>query len=362
MADDLFLNVPLLRRRVPNLTVAARAVGLRPATVSDLCTGKIPVGRAEVRTLAALAALAGCALDELVLRGGTGGLIETGIKVLDLFAPLVRGGTAGFVARQNVGQMVLVIELLRRLRVQHGYFTAVWLPPEPLPAPDELLAEASATAATADELQALIADVRDERDVIIAADRQTVLSGELFSLRERLQEPGSRPVTLALFDSRGETPDVEGAPYGPLETVWRFDVDLAVRQLYPAVDPLGSTCVLVEGAQLEATHLSVAARARALLRRYRELRAVVTVHGLERFSPADQAKAHRGERLEAFLTQPFFVVEGFSGRPGVWVSLPETLDGVRRILDGAADQMEADQLRYGGPLPTRGGAGRPPSA
>src|SRR5215207_7641449 len=207
MSDDLLLNVPLLRRRVPNLTVAARSVGLRAATVSDLCTGKIPVGRAEVRTLVGLASLAGCSLDELILRGGVAGMIETGIKVIDLFGPLVRGGTAGFVARPGMGQVVVMAEVMRRLRDQRGFRTIVWLPRDPLPSPDELLPEATATGATLDEV----------RELVVAADREYVLSGELFQLRAQLREPGSRPVTYALFDTLGETPDVEGAPYGPLE-------------------------------------------------------------------------------------------------------------------------------------------------
>ena len=350
MADDLLLNVPLLRRRVPNLTAAARSVGLRAATVSDLCTGKIPVGRAEVRTLVALAALAGCALDDLVLRGGVAGMIETGIKVLDLFAPLVRGGTAGFVTRQGVGQLVLVAELMHRLRTQRGFVALLWLPGEPLPSPEEVLPQASATAATLEEVRALAAEARLEHDVLIAADRETVLSGELLQLRDHLQEPGSRPVTFALFDARGETPDIEGAPYGPLETLWRLDLDLAIRGLYPAVDPVGSASVLLEGAHLEAVHLALATRARALLRRYRELRTLVPVHGLEKFPPAEQAKFRRGERLEAFLTQPLYVAEAYTAKPGAWVPLPETLDGVRRVLDGAADELEVEALRYSGPL------------
>src|ERR687888_2512123 len=99
MDDLLRLNVPLLRRRVPNLSAAARSIGLRPATVSDLCTGKIPVGRAEVRTLVGLSTLAGCSLDDLVLRGTATGMLETGIKAVDLLAPLVRDGVAGLIAR-----------------------------------------------------------------------------------------------------------------------------------------------------------------------------------------------------------------------------------------------------------------------
>ena len=105
--ENIRLNVPLLRRRVPNLTSAAREVGLRPATVSNLCTGKIPVGRAEVRTIVALAELAQCSLDELILRGENVEMIETKIKTLDLFAPIVKGGTVGLVARPGMGQLVV---------------------------------------------------------------------------------------------------------------------------------------------------------------------------------------------------------------------------------------------------------------
>lgn len=122
MDEELQLNVPLLRRRVPNLTTAAREAGLRAATVSNLCTGKIPVGRAEVRTLVALASLAGCSLDELIIRGSGVRMIETGVKALDLLAPVVRGGTVGFVARPNMGQLVMLAELMLRMK-KRGFAT-----------------------------------------------------------------------------------------------------------------------------------------------------------------------------------------------------------------------------------------------
>src|SRR5579884_1702505 len=138
MNETLELNVPLLKRRVPNLTASAKSAGLRSATVSDLTTGKIPVGRAEVRTLVALAELAGCSLDELVLRGSRASLIETGIKVIDLFAPLPRGGTAGLLTLlQGLGQMVTLSELLRSLASRRGFAPVVWLPEEGGEALDE---------------------------------------------------------------------------------------------------------------------------------------------------------------------------------------------------------------------------------
>ena len=350
MQERLQLNVSLLRRRVPNLSAAARSIGLRPATVSDLCTGKIPIGRAEVRTLVGLSALAGCSLDDLVLRGVASGLLETGIKPVDLLAPLVRGGVAGLIARPGVGQLVLLAELCRTLKLQRGFATVLWLPDEDTPLPEELLAEPEASVRELDELYTLVAQLGAEQDVFVVAERRRAVSGELLELRARLQESGTRPVTFALYDAYGEAGDSETAPFGPLDTLWQLDLDLAARTLYPAINPLASTSTLLEAAQVEAVHLDLAQRARRLLRRYREWRAVVAVRGLDHLPDQEQMTYRRGERLEAYLTQPFFVAEPFTERPGVWLPLHETLADVRRILDGGADEMDPKRLGYIGRL------------
>jgi F-type H+-transporting ATPase subunit beta len=108
---------------------------------------------------------------------------------------------------------------------------------------------------------------------------------------------------------------------------------------------------LLEGAQLEAAHLGLAQRARRLLRRYREWRGLVSARGLERLPEDEQTTYRRGELLEAFMTQPFFVAEPHTQRPGAWVPLRETLSSVRRILEGATDELEAKALAYVGALP-----------
>src|SRR5919197_1655031 len=267
MDDRLRLNVVLLRRRVPNLSAAARSIGLRPATVSDLCTGKIPVGRAEVRTLVGLSALAGCSLDDLVLRGAATGMLETGIKPVDLLAPLVRGGVAGLIARPGVGQLVLLAELCRTLKDRRSFATVLWLSQDDLPIPEELLDEPGATVRDLDEAEKLIADLGLEQDVFVVAERRRAVSGELLKLRAALRERGIRPATFALYDALGEAADSEAAPFGPLDSLWQLDLDLAARTLYPALDPLASTSTLIEAGQLEAVHLGVAQRARRLLRR-----------------------------------------------------------------------------------------------
>jgi len=348
MDEELQLNVPLLRRRVPNLTTAAREAGLRAATVSNLCTGKIPVGRAEVRTLVALANLAGCSLDELIIRGSGVRMIETGIKALDLLAPAVRGGTIGFVARPNMGQLVLLAEFMLRMK-KRGFATIFWNPDSDVSGIDHVQAQSEFTHSTIDEIYSRIADLRDEKDVLLGVDRSKVLSGELLSLRERLKEAGARPITIALVDIKCEVADEEAA-YGPLDTLWRFDSDLISRNIYPAIDPIVSTSTVLEGAYLDAVHLATQQRARKLLRRYRELRALVTVQGFDKISELDSQLYKRGERLEAYLAQPFYVSEPYTQKTGEWLTLYETLEDVKRILDGETDGVDPSELFFRGRL------------
>ncbi|WP_274365283.1 hypothetical protein [Paenibacillus thermotolerans] len=349
MNEDLQLNVSLLRRRVPNLTAAARAAGLRAATVSNLCTGKIPVGRAEVRTLAILATLANCSLDELIIRGSGVKMIETGIKVLDLFAPVVRGGSVGLVARHGMGQLVMLAELFHRLK-KRGFASILWKPEDPdVKGMEDVLPQADSICDSLDEAYRQIVSHKQERDVILGADRSVVISGELMTLREKLREAGLRQPTVVLVDTRFEAPDEE-VPYGPLDTLLRFDVDLASRGLFPAVDPVASASTVLEGAQLEAAHLMIQQRARKMLRRYRELRFIVDKQGLEKLPETDIQTYHRGERLEAYLTQPFYTAEPYTKKTGEWLPLQETMDNVRRILDGGTDGIETNQLSYIGAL------------
>ncbi|CAM3295445.1 helix-turn-helix domain-containing protein [Paenibacillus lupini] len=353
MDEELQLNVPLLRRRVPNLTSAARAAGLRAATVSNLCTGKIPVGRAEVRTLVALATLAGCSLDELIIRGSGMRMIETGIKALDLMAPVVRGGTVGFVARPNMGQLVLLAEFMHRLN-KRGYATIFWDPGTDAPGINHVKEQSEFVLSTRDEVYKQIVNLREEKDILLGVDRSTVLSGELLILRDSLKEAGARPITVALVDMAYEAADGSATDaYGPLDTLLRFDTDLISRGIYPAIDPIVSTSTILEGSYLDAVHLTIQQRARKLLRRYRELRSLVSVHGIEKIADSDVQLYNRGERLESYLAQPFFVSEPYTQKPGEWLPLYDTLEDVKRILDGELDDTEASELFFKGRLEVR---------
>ena len=344
--EELHLNVSLLRARVPHLTAAAREAGLRPATVSNLCTGKIPIGRAKVQTLAKLASLAGCTMDELIIRGSHKGMIETGIKTLDLFAPVARGGTIGIVAGPHSGQMVMLAELMRRFRTQR-FATVFWKPAAASVGIDDVAGESEFTCLSFEEVWRTIAACARRAEVVLGADRSVVLSGELLRLNEKLEAEGIRTVTTILVDTGGTAIDEE-LPYGPLDTSLKFDADLAARGLYPAVDPVASVSVILEEAPPGSAHLTVQQRARKLLRRYRELRPLVAAGLADRLPGQDLKQVHRGERLEAYLSQPFFVAEPYTGKPGAWVPLQDALEDVKRILDGGADHMTVDELKFAG--------------
>jgi F-type H+-transporting ATPase subunit beta len=346
--ENLRLNVALLRRRVPNLTSAARSVGLRPATVSNLCTGKIPVGRSEVRTLVALASLAECSLDELIIRGEMVEMIETGIKTIDLFAPLAKGGTNGLVARPGMGQLVILAELFHRLK-KVGYSTILLKPEGEHPELKDVLDDVEVVSQSIEEVYEAIAQTSKNKDIVFAADRSHVVTGEIYRLQEKLQDVGIDSVTTFLVDLKGEVVD-EDLPYGPLETLWQFDADLAARYKYPAVNPIYSTSSVLEGAHLDQVHLTVQQRAKKLLRRYRELRSLVNTNGVDKLPSSEIQTYKRGERLEAYLTQPFYVAEAFTGKKGESVNLQDTLNDVRKILDGSTDSNDVEQLNYIGRL------------
>ncbi|MBO8155668.1 MAG: hypothetical protein H0Z32_04345 [Bacillaceae bacterium] len=346
--ENLRLNVSLLRRRVPNLTSAAKSIGLRPATVSNLCTGKVPIGRAEVRTLVALASLAQCSLDELILRGETVEMIESKIKVLDLFAPIAKGGTVGFVARPGMGQLVLLGELFYRLR-KEGYSVVLLQPEGSHPELDDIMNEVDIVVDSIDQAFEQTITLGKADDVILTADRSHVLTGEIYKLQEQLHDANIQTVTTFLLDLKGEVVD-EDLPYGPLETLLHFDADLAARHRFPAINPIYSTSSVLEGAHLDQNHLFIRQRAQKLLRRYRELRSLVNVKGLDGIPSSEIETYNRGERLEAYLTQPFYIAEPYTGTKGESVDLKDTLNDVRKILDGGKDSVDLEKLCYIGKL------------
>jgi len=344
--EDIRLNVALLRRKVPNLTTAAKSIGIRPATVSNLCTGKIDLGKAEIRTLVGLASLANCSLDELIIRGEKLNMIETKIKTLDFFAPLVKGGTTGIVARPGMGQVVIIAELMHRFK-ESDYTTVFLLPKKIHPELEGTTELADILTTTIEETFSTLVSLSG--DIIFITDKSYIVSGELFDLQEKLVAERAQNITTILLDLSGEVVDEE-MPYGPLETLWQLDADLAIRHQFPAVHPIYSTSSILEGTDLDQRHFNLRQRAQKLLRRYRELRSVVAVHGVDKIPSSEMETYARGERLEAYFTQPFFVAEAFTGQQGKVVPMVQTLEDIEQILEGKVDSLPVDELRYCGSI------------
>lgn len=341
--EEIRLNVSLLRKRVPNLTTAAKNAGMRPATVSNLCTGKIDLGKAEVKTLVGLAELANCKIDDLIIRGGKRKMIETKIKALDFFAPLVKGGTTGLVARPGMGQLVILAELLHRFK-ETDLKTVFLAPTGEHPELEGTIELANRITHGLEDTLETIRQFGDQ--AVLVTDKEHVDSGLLFELQEAL---GDQDSTTLLVDLSGKVSD-DDFPFGPLETVWQLDSDLAARHQYPALSPLYSASSMLDEMDVNERHFQLRQRARNLLRRYRELRSIVQAHGEERLPSAEVDTYRKGERLEAYFTQPFYVAEELTGQQGKAVALKQTLADVEAILEGRADQQEAAQLQFIGAL------------
>lgn len=352
MRDNLQLNVPLLRRRIPNITTAAKGAGLRAATVSNLCTGKTPLAKAEVGTLVTLANLAGCSIDELIIYKESTKMIETGIKTIDLFSPIVQGGIIGLVARPGSGQMSLAAELCYRMKV-NKYKTIFWKPNKDDWRLNCIIEQADRICNSAEEVYEAMAFFNNEAELFLMADREVVVNGELMKLQNDLNELQGLSVTTILVDILGNAIEEE-VPYGPMDTLLKFDINLSKGGIYPALDPVYSTSTMSEGAMLESVHLSAQQRARKVLRRYRELSVLVNLYGLEGFNEADEITYKRGKLLEAYLSQPQYVVEDVTRKQGEWVTLEDTIGDVIRLLNGSYDNIDSQKLLYIGTLNKNG--------
>jgi RNA polymerase sigma factor (sigma-70 family) len=297
-------------------------------------------------------------------------LYETGIKLLDLFAPLRRGDLVHWHGGPGLGRNVLLAELARRARLAPGTRTlwALW----------------HRYAWEEGELEATLGEmgIEDAVEVLRAGEgsgdeARRGLAPDAAAAAERLLAEGAEHVVVALFRRSGELSDADAAlprfarePGGPvttfllaplrearerpvpalaapLDAVIAFDAARAAAQLFPALDPLTSRSRgLAECGGAE--HLRVADEARAHLAELRRFDAALLGRPLEEAPTAARPRLARARRLEAFLSQPFLATEAFTGRAGVHVSLADTVAGAAAILAGALDAVPVGELLYRG--------------
>ncbi|MCX7597351.1 MAG: F0F1 ATP synthase subunit beta [Armatimonadetes bacterium] len=319
---------------------------------------------------------------------------ETGIKVVDLLCPFPRGGKIGLFGGAGVGKTVLIMELIHTVATKHqgvsvfggvgertregndlwlemkesGVLKSTCLVFGQMNEPPGARLRVGLTALTMAEY------FRDDehQDVLLFIDnifRFTQAGSEVSALLGRIPSAVGYQPTLAT--EMGELQErITSTRYGsitsvqaiyvpaddytdpaPATTFAHLDASIALSRelfeqgIYPAVDPLASSSRLLDPLIVSQDHYEVARGVQQILQRYKDLRDIIAILGVEELSDEDKLVVHRARRVQQFLTQPFFVAEVFTGLPGVYVPVEETVRGFREILDGKHDDLPEDAFR-----------------
>jgi F-type H+-transporting ATPase subunit beta len=301
---------------------------------------------------------------------GTESFLETGIKAIDLFAPLARGGENGFLTpHTGVGCLVVLGEVIHRMDAVYGGRTVcLGFDDEHFTGRDMqlLLQEVGVTdvatvcfAATDDGVEQRLETVREalrQIDKVRGGDREVLLVAQT---RIRLFAAGAAEIDTKLSQQAGltviywgeETVGAEPEPLTHLDAAVTFDVSRAKQQLYPAIDLIRSGSRLLADESGDEQHREIATRVRRVLTRYQDLRPMIEARGIDLLPTLeDRIIVERARRLDRFMTQPFHWTCPWTGMPGEHVPLGETLEGCRAILDGECDEMPEESFFFVGNL------------
>ena len=314
-------------------------------------------------------------------------LLETGIKVIDLIMPISKGGKIGLFGGAGVGKTVTLMELIRNIAVEHsgysvfagvgertregndfyhemkdgGVIDKVALVYGQMNEPPGNRLRVALTGLTMAEF------FRDEgRDVLMFIDNiyrytlagtevsallgrmpsavgyQPTLSTEIGELEERITSTHKGSITSfqAIYVPADDYTDPGVATtFGHLDATVALDRSLVEQGLYPAVNPLTSNSRILDPLVVGAEHYDTAAAVVRTLQRYKDLQDIIAILGIEELSDEDKAIVGRARRIQRFLTQPFFVAEQFTGTPGRYVSVAETVRGFKEIVEGRHDAL-----------------------
>ncbi|EPS74270.1 hypothetical protein M569_00480, partial [Genlisea aurea] len=322
-------------------------------------------------------------------------IFETGIKVVDLLAPYRRGGKIGLFGGAGVGKTVLIMELINNIAKAHGGVSVFGGVGERTREGNDLYMEMKESGVINEEniaeskvalvygqmneppgarmrvgLTALtmaeyFRDV-NEQDVLLFIDNifrfvqagsevsallgrmpsavgyQPTLSTEMGSLQERITSTkvGSITSIQAVYVPADDLTDPAPATtFAHLDATTVLSRGLAAKGIYPAVDPLDSTSTMLQPRIVGEEHYETAQRVKQTLQRYKELQDIIAILGLDELSEEDRLTVARARKIERFLSQPFFVAEVFTGSPGKYVGLVETIRGFQLILSGELDGL-----------------------
>jgi F-type H+-transporting ATPase subunit beta len=322
-------------------------------------------------------------------------VFETGIKVVDLLAPYKRGGKIGLFGGAGVGKTVLIMELINNIAKAHGGVSVFGGVGERTREGNDLYEEMKESKVIdADKLEsskvALVYGQMNEppgarmrvgltaltmaeyfrdvnkQDVLLFIDNifrfvqagsevsallgrmpsavgyQPTLATEMGVLQERITSTNEGSITSiqAVYVPADDLTDPAPATtFAHLDATTVLSRGLASKGIYPAVDPLDSTSTMLQPEIVGEVHYATAQRIKETLQRYKELQDIIAILGLDELSEEDRLVVARARKVERFLSQPFFVAEIFTGSPGVYVSLADSIDGFNKVLDGAFDDL-----------------------
>ena len=322
-------------------------------------------------------------------------MFETGIKVIDLLAPYSRGGKIGLFGGAGVGKTVLLQELIRNMAIEKGGFSVFAGVGErtregndlyhemidskvinPLDLPKSQVAliygqmnePPGARARVALSALTIAEYFRDEKgkDVLLFVDNifrftqagsevsallgripsavgyQPTLATEMGMLQERITttDKGSVTSVQAIYVPADDLTDPAPATaFAHLDATTVLNRAISERGIYPAVDPLESSSRLLDPAVVGAEHYAVARAVQGILQKYKDLQDIIAILGMDELSEDDKLVVSRARKIERFLSQPFFVAEVFTGSPGKYVKLEDTVRGFKEIVEGKHDAI-----------------------
>lgn len=313
-------------------------------------------------------------------------ILETGIKVIDLISPFLRGGKVGLFGGAGVGKTVIIQELIRNIASEHSGYSMFAGVGERTREGNDLYREMEesgvldktalvfgqmneppgARARVALSALAMAEYFRDEegRDILLFIDNifrftqagselsallgrmpsavgyQPTLASEMGALQERITSTKSGSITsiqAVYVPADDYTDPAPATTFTHLDSTVALSRDLAAQALFPAVDPLDSTSTVLSPDVVGEEHYRVARDVQRVLQRYKDLQDIIAILGMDELSEQDRLDVARARKIQRFLSQPFFVGEQFTGIPGKYVPVAETIRGFREILEGKHD-------------------------
>ncbi len=315
-------------------------------------------------------------------------VLETGIKVIDLICPFLKGGKVGLFGGAGVGKAVIIQELINNIAQQHGGYSIFAGVGERTREGNDLYEEMKesgvldktslvfgqmnespgARARVALTALTMAEHFRDEqnKDLLLfidnifrftqagaevsallgrmpsAAGYQPTLASEMGNLQERITSTHNGSITSvqAVYVPADDFTDPAPATtFSHLDSTVSLNRSLTEIGIYPAVDPLDSTSTILDPHIVGQEHYDVARGVQNVLQRYRDLQDIIAILGMDELSDQDKLTVARARKIQRFLSQPFHVAEQFTGTPGTYVTLAETIKGFKEILDGVHDQI-----------------------